>query len=112
MNTHDTCGHPRVLSDDGVAALLDISTRHLSNIRKNDPSFPEPCWLGTLPRWHSDAILSYVLAANMKGKTRVGADGAPEVNKIIDAPAIQPRDAGKAAKAKSKGSKKRSSTDV
>lgn len=36
---------------DDVAAALQISVRPLKTIRDEDPTFPAPRMLGTVPRW-------------------------------------------------------------
>ena len=60
---------------DDVAATLQISVRHLKTIRDQDPSFPAPRLLGTVPRW-APASIAHWLAG----------DPAPAVSAADDAP--------------------------
>ncbi|GAA2572769.1 hypothetical protein GCM10010435_54470 [Winogradskya consettensis] len=46
-----------------VAAYLKISTRHLGDIRTEDPTFPTPRMLGSLPRWHPKTVEDWLAAA-------------------------------------------------
>ncbi|MBB4739041.1 putative DNA-binding transcriptional regulator AlpA [Actinoplanes octamycinicus] len=46
-----------------VAAYLKISTRHLGDIRTEDPTFPAPRMLGSLPRWHPRTVEDWLAAA-------------------------------------------------
>lgn len=45
---------------DDVAAALQISVRHLKSIRDEDPSFPAPRLLGTVPRWAPASIARWL----------------------------------------------------
>jgi hypothetical protein len=45
---------------DDVAAALQISVRHLKTIRDEDPSFPAPRLLGTVPRWAPASIARWL----------------------------------------------------
>ena len=45
---------------DEVARELKISTRHLTDVRKEDDSFPKPRMLGDCPRWSPIAIRSWL----------------------------------------------------
>lgn len=45
---------------DDVAAALQISVRHLKTIRDEDPSFPAPRLLGTVPRWAPASIAHWL----------------------------------------------------
>lgn len=58
------CGCPRrILGPAAVAALLDISERHLTDLRAEDPTFPTPRMCGRLPRWDAETIIAWVAAA-------------------------------------------------
>lgn len=39
-----------------TARYLKISVRHLSDLRVDDPTFPQPRMLGTLPRWEPSTV--------------------------------------------------------
>lgn len=43
-----------------TAHYLKISIRHLSALRVEDPTFPKPRMLGTLPRWEPSAVKSWL----------------------------------------------------
>ncbi|WP_418063740.1 hypothetical protein [Pimelobacter simplex] len=40
-----------MLSPKGLAEVLDVSRRHLDDLRREDPTFPQQLMLGRLPRW-------------------------------------------------------------
>jgi len=61
---------------DDVAAALQISVRHLKTIRDEDPSFPAPRLLGTVPHWAPASIARWL-----------AGDLAPAVSAADDAPA-------------------------
>lgn len=50
----------QMLSPTSLAAMLGISERHLADVRHEDPSFPAPVMLGTLPRWSPATILRWM----------------------------------------------------
>lgn len=61
MDTNTTFAQPeQMLDPPALAAMLRISLRHLSDTRRDDPTFPEPRMLGTLPRWSPDAIRAWM----------------------------------------------------
>ena len=47
-----------------VARELKISERHLLDIRRELTDFPEPLWLGRVPRWSPSVIREYVARAS------------------------------------------------
>lgn len=46
----------KMLTPTTLAQMLEISDRHLSDVRREDQTFPVPVLLGTLPRW-SPAVI-------------------------------------------------------
>ena len=60
---------------DDVAAALQISVRHLKNIRDQDPSFPAPRLLGSVPRWAPASIARWL--AGDPAPAAPAADDAP-----------------------------------
>lgn len=46
----------KMLDPTTLAEMLRISDRHLTDVRKEDKTFPAPKMLGTLPRWSPAAI--------------------------------------------------------
>lgn len=65
MNTNTTIHcRPRVLTGAGVADLLEVSERHLADVRKEDPTFPPPRMVGTLPRWTDTMIFAWLDSAS------------------------------------------------
>jgi predicted DNA-binding transcriptional regulator AlpA len=46
----------QMLDPNALAEMLRISLRHLTDVRTDDPTFPKPRMLGTLPRW-SPAVI-------------------------------------------------------
>lgn len=52
----------RVVGPDGAAEVLEISPRMLVKVRDNDPTFPEPRYIGRLPRWTVSTLLAWVAA--------------------------------------------------
>lgn len=46
----------KMLDPTALAEMLRISERHLTDVRNEDPTFPGPKMLGTLPRW-SPAVI-------------------------------------------------------
>jgi predicted DNA-binding transcriptional regulator AlpA len=46
----------KMLDPTALAEMLRISDRHLTDVRKEDKTFPAPKLLGTLPRWSPAAI--------------------------------------------------------
>lgn len=78
-----------------VAKMLRISDRHLTDVRKEDKTFPAPKMLGTLPRWSPAAIHRW-----MDG----GTDAGPCA--CVDGPSPHPAPTGattRSAPAKRKG---------
>lgn len=49
-----------ILGPRELAALLRISERHLSDVRREDATFPVPRLVGTSPRWHISAVLAWI----------------------------------------------------
>jgi hypothetical protein len=47
-----------------VARELKISQRHLLDMRRELTDFPEPLWLGRIPRWSPQVIREYVARAS------------------------------------------------
>jgi predicted DNA-binding transcriptional regulator AlpA len=64
-----------------VATYLKISTRHLGDIRAEDPSFPPPRMLGSLPRWHPKTVEDWLAAA----EPAVAAKPEPKPRKRVAA---------------------------
>lgn len=46
----------KMLTPTTLAQMLEISDRHLTDVRREDQTFPSPVLLGTLPRWSPAAI--------------------------------------------------------
>ena len=46
----------KMLTPTTLAEMLEISERHLTDLRREDKTFPAPVMLGTLPRWSPAAI--------------------------------------------------------
>ncbi len=46
----------KMLTPTTLAEMLDISERHLADVRREDKTFPAPVMLGTLPRWSPTVI--------------------------------------------------------
>lgn len=46
----------KMLDPTTLAEMLRISGRHLTDVRREDTTFPTPKMLGTLPRWSPAAI--------------------------------------------------------
>jgi predicted DNA-binding transcriptional regulator AlpA len=46
----------KMLTPTTLAEMLEISDRHLTDVRREDKTFPTPVLLGTLPRW-SPAVI-------------------------------------------------------
>lgn len=61
-DTHHFAHSEKMLSPTSLAAMLDISERHLSDVRREDSMFPRPVLLGTLPRWSPDVIRQWMVA--------------------------------------------------
>jgi hypothetical protein len=61
MNTYPFTQTPdRVVGPDGAAEVLDISSRMLLTVRENDQTFPEPRYIGRLPRWTVYSLMAWV----------------------------------------------------
>ena len=57
MNTtYGFAPNEKMLDPTTLAEMLRISDRHLTDVRKEDKTFPAPKMLGTLPRWSPAAI--------------------------------------------------------
>ncbi|WP_100501210.1 helix-turn-helix transcriptional regulator [Geodermatophilus chilensis] len=59
-----------------AARYLNVSERHIRNLRKKDASFPTPRLVGRKPRWPADAVPRWVAdggsaPAGRKGGNRV-----------------------------------------
>jgi hypothetical protein len=63
-----------------VAAFLLISKRHLRDIRREDPTFPPPCMLGSKPRWSPEVVPAW-LAARGGSATVPAAEAAKTARK-------------------------------
>lgn len=46
----------QMLDPAALAEMLRVSERHLTDLRREDKTFPAPRMLGTLPRWSPAAI--------------------------------------------------------
>jgi predicted DNA-binding transcriptional regulator AlpA len=46
----------KMLDPTTLAEMLRISDRHLTDVRKEDKTFPAPKMLGTLPRWSPTVV--------------------------------------------------------
>lgn len=46
----------KMLTPTTLSEMLEISERHLTDLRREDKTFPVPVMLGTLPRW-SPAVI-------------------------------------------------------
>ncbi len=62
---------------DDVAAALQISLRHLKSIRDDDPTFPAPRLLGTVPRWAPASIARWLVGDPASATTVADANDAP-----------------------------------
>lgn len=67
----------KMLTPTTLAEMLEISDRHLTDVRREDQTFPAPVLLGTLPRWSPAAIRRW-----MDGSTAPSCDcaGKPETS--------------------------------
>lgn len=59
-DTSITTQQTAVLDPQQVADMLQISLRHLGKVRDQDPTFPSPRMVGTLPRWTYASIHAWV----------------------------------------------------
>lgn len=59
---NDTTGPPAdtAWGPKHIAHYLDISERHVRDIRREDDTFPTPRMVGSLPRWSPDAVWRWV----------------------------------------------------
>ncbi len=62
---------------DDVAAALQISVRHLKTIRDEDPTFPAPRMLGTVPRWAPASIARWLADDLAPSSSATDEDSAP-----------------------------------
>jgi hypothetical protein len=53
---------PEILTPTSLAGFLRVSDRHLTNVRAQDDTFPEPRMLETTPRWTAASIHAWVEA--------------------------------------------------
>ena len=51
---------PEVLGPKELAAFLRVSEGSVLNARDNDPTFPKPKMVGTLPRWTKRRVLAWL----------------------------------------------------
>jgi len=70
---------------DDVAAALQISVRHLKTVRDEDPSFPAPRLLGTVPRWAPASIARWL--AGDPAPAAPAADGDDALADAVPVPA-------------------------
>ncbi|MFJ6133929.1 hypothetical protein [Janibacter terrae] len=56
MTTFGFAPTEKMLTPTTLARMLEISDRHLTDVRREDPTFPAPVLLGTLPRWSPATI--------------------------------------------------------
>ncbi|VXB06444.1 conserved hypothetical protein [Aeromicrobium sp. 9AM] len=52
--------HVPMLDPEAVADVLQISIRHLADLRREDATFPAPRMVGSLPRWTYESIYAWV----------------------------------------------------
>lgn len=57
-----------------VARYLNVSERHIRNLRKRDASFPAPRMVGRRPRWAADAVPSWVAGGGSSSAMRKGGN--------------------------------------
>lgn len=55
-DTHGFAPTEKMLTPTSLAEMLAISDRHLTNLRREDATFPAPVMLGKLPRWSPATI--------------------------------------------------------
>jgi predicted DNA-binding transcriptional regulator AlpA len=55
-NHYGSAPTEKMLTPATLAEMLDISDRHLTDVRREDETFPSPVLLGTSPRW-SPAVI-------------------------------------------------------
>jgi predicted DNA-binding transcriptional regulator AlpA len=55
-----------------VACYLNVSERHIRNLRKKDASFPAPRMVGCLPRWCPVAVRRWVADGGSAPAVRKG----------------------------------------
>lgn len=55
-DNHGFAPTEKMLDPNGLAQMLRISERRLTDLRHEDHTFPAPRMLGTLPRWSPSAI--------------------------------------------------------
>lgn len=53
----------KILTPTTLAEMLEISERHLTDLRREDETFPAPTMLGTLPRWSPTVIRRWMEGA-------------------------------------------------
>ncbi len=57
-----------------VARYLNVSERHIRNLRKKDASFPTPRMVGRRPRWPADAVPRRVADGDSAPAVRTGGN--------------------------------------
>ena len=62
-DSHGFVPTEKMLNPTRLAEMLDISERHLTDLRREDKTFPAPRMLGALPRWSPTTIRQWVEAA-------------------------------------------------
>jgi predicted DNA-binding transcriptional regulator AlpA len=67
----------KMLSPDGLAEVLNISRRHLDDLRREDLTFPRPLMLGRLPRWSPVVIRQWTQGSAALPATSDEADITP-----------------------------------
>lgn len=77
----------KMLSPNELAEVLDISRRHLDDLRREDPTFPRPLMLGRLPRWSPVVIRQWTEGA----AALAVSDDEPEVDAQPTAPRSERR---------------------
>ena len=55
-----------------VARYLDVSERHVLNLRRTDPTFPTPRMVGRRPRWSPSAVPTWVAGDDTSPAERTG----------------------------------------
>jgi predicted DNA-binding transcriptional regulator AlpA len=69
--THNDCCRtgspsPRPFDRETLADYLRVSLGHLDDCRAEDPTFPAPRMLGTLPRWSPAVIDAWIAGASSR----------------------------------------------
>lgn len=77
----------KMLDPNGLAEMLRISERHLTDVRHEDPTFPAPKMLGKLPRWSPTAIRRWM-----------DDDAGAALCACVNGPKVHPAPAGPATR--------------